>query len=220
MTSVMSRVGPALSRLVIALVIALVITLGESACGVPKGAETHTFFQNDEDLAVGRVELPFPPLDRPAEATRGAYIGVAVFGGAVRFSRPATWRIRRASTVKEHRYVEYVSPNEYLFAIYARSDDPGTSWTQVLLQYEGDAKTRAVEFVGKDIPTAGYDTQGREYVLKRKIKGQRAPYENTSREFIFRGKHAFALVELVHQGQSDASIEAEVLRVVESFSVL
>jgi hypothetical protein len=206
----MSRWGSLLTLLIVA---------GGSACASPTEGETHTFFQNDEDLSIGRIEVPFPPLNRPAQAGAPAYVGVTALE-VVRFSRPETWHVRRASTLKDHRYVEYASPNEYLFAIYERPDSAGASWSDVLIQYEADAKTHGVEFVGRDIPTAGEDTQGREYVLKRKIKGQREPWESTSREFVFRGKHYFALVELVHQGQSDASIEREVLRAIQTLSVL
>ncbi len=202
---------------------ALVLAVGGSACASqPTTVENRTFFQTDEQLTHGSVEMPYPPLDLPAKpgAPGSAYKGVSILGGSVRFSRPVSWEIRRGSSEKGRRFIEYVSPHEYVFAVYERDDDKGSSWQDVLHQYEADATKVKVEWVGKAVPIAGYDTQGREYVVRRKVKGQRAPYENTSREFIFRGEHGFASVELVHQGQSDAAIEGELLRTVETLSVL
>jgi len=203
-----------------ALVLAIGIGIGISGCASRPVQENHTFFQADELLARAIVETPYPALDLPAQAGAPAYKGVAVLGGSVRFSRPTSWQIRRTGSAAHRRFIEYVSPHEYVFAVYERDDDAGTSWSDALKLYETDTKRPDVEFLGKAIPIAGYDTQGREYVLRRKVRGQRAPYTNTSREFIFRGKHAFASVELVHQGQSDASIEGELLRTVETLSVL
>jgi hypothetical protein len=203
------------------VVVALVVLLGTGACAARRTEENHTFFQTDE---TGGGATPFevavPALDLPAQPGGTIYVGVAVLGSSVRFSRPSNWRVRRASTAPGHRFIEYVSPHEYLFAVYERSDSTTcSSWSDVLPQYEDDAK-KHVEWEGKAIPIAGYDTQGREYVLRRKVRGQRAPYVNTSREFIFQGRHSYALVEFVHQGQSDASLEAELLKTVRSLSVL
>jgi hypothetical protein len=204
-----------------ALSVLVLLNVSAAACASGKSTETHTFFQNEEDLVKNPVEFPFPELDQPAANGLGRYLGVTVLGGALHFSRPANWQIRRGSTAPEHRYVEYVSPSEFIFGVYQRSDSTSwcTSWSDVLSQYEADAKKRGVEFEGKAIPTVGDGTQGREYILRRKVKGQRAPYENTSREFIFQGKHSWALVEVVHQGHSNALIEGEVLRALERLSV-
>jgi hypothetical protein len=202
----------------LALIPFAALVLGGPACSHQR-TETHVFFQNDEDFTHHPVEVPYPPLDRPAQAGVEAYVGVTALGIA-RFSRPVSWRIRRASLAVDHPFVEYVSNREYLFAIYRRSDDSGSSWSDAVSLYEDDAKKRNVEFLGKDVPTVGFDVQGREFVVRRTVKGQRVPYTNTSREFLFQGKHAFALVELVHQGLSDAAIEGELLRTFETFSVL
>jgi hypothetical protein len=184
--------------------------------------ENRTFFQTDEQLTHGSVEMPYPPLDLPAQtgAPGSGYMGVSILGGSVRFSRPVSWQIRRGSSAQGRRFIEYISPHEYVFAVYERDDAKGSAWSDVLHQYEADATKANVEWVGKAVPIAGYDTQGREYILRRKVKGQRAPYVNTSREFLFRGEHGFASVELVHQGQSDAAIEGEILRTVATLSVL
>jgi hypothetical protein len=211
---------PLVTPRVAAVLTLLLASAGTSACKKAPSTETHTFFQNEEDLVRNPVEIRYPPLDLAAAGDAGAYIGVTTLGGGLRFSRPANWQVRRGSSAAEHRYVEYVSPNEYLFAIYQRSDSTCSSWGDVIALYEADAKKRGVEFQAKEIPTTGDDTQGREYIVRRKVKGQKAPYTNTSREFIFRGKHSYALVELVHQGESDAAVEGEVLRAIQTLRVL
>ncbi len=198
----------------------LVAASGAFGCAAAPPIENHTFFQSDEPV-VGQsvLETPYAGLDQPAPPGGVAYVGVSVLGGAVRFSRPASWHVRRGSSIAGRRFVEYVSPHEYLFAVYERPDSSGDSWTDVVRQYEAETP-KHVEWLGKAIPFAGFDTQGREYVLRRKVRGQRAPYENTSREFLFRGRHLFATVALVHQGLSDAAVEPEVLRTLQTLSVL
>jgi hypothetical protein len=202
-------------------VVAFVLLAGTSACAKKTTVENHVFFQTDAISPNKPFEVAFPPLDLAEQPGRSAYVGVAVLGGSVRFSRPISWRIRRARNTLGFRFVEYSSPHEYLFALYERTDSTGscTSWSDVLPQYEDDAK-KVVDWWGKAIPIAGYDTQGREYVLRRKVSGQRAPYINTSREFIFHGAHSWVLVELVHQGRSPALVEKDVLRTIETLSVL
>lgn len=201
--------------------VALVLLACTSGCAKKTAVENHVFFQPDALVPNKPFEVAFPPLDLPAQGGRSAYVGVAVLGGSVRFSRPIAWRIRRASNTMGFRFVEYSSPREYLFAVYERSDSTGwcSSWSDVLPQYEEDAK-KLVDWEGKAIPIAGFDVQGREYVLRRKVKGQRAPYINTSREFIFHGAHSYVLVELVHEGRSPALVEEDVLRTIETLSVL
>jgi hypothetical protein len=197
--------------------VALVL-LGALGCS-QKTIDNRVFFQPDEMTSHKPFEVAYPPLDLAAQPGRTEYVGVSVLGSSVRLSRPIGWHIRRASNTPGFRFVEYVSPREYLFALYERFDSPGSAWSDVLPRYEDDAK-KVVDWEGKAIPTAGYDTQGREYVVRRKVKGQRAPYVNTSREFVFRGEHSFVLVEIEHQGRSDALVEGELLRTIQTLSVL
>jgi hypothetical protein len=189
----------------------------------PIALENRTFYQyDDQPTGSGRnaFERPYPPLDQKAAGASPEYVGVAVLGGSVRISRPANWRIRRASLTAERRYIEYVSPNEYLFAIYERTDSPVDTWIDVLGRYEEDAQAKGVELLGKRVPLATWHTQGREYVVRRSVKGQRAPYANVSREVLLRSDHRVDLVEIVHQGESIGPVGGELLRVMETLEVL
>jgi hypothetical protein len=189
----------------------------------PQAFENRTFYQYDDaPSASGRspFERPYPPLDQKALAATPEYTGVSVLGGTVRLSRPANWRIRRASLNAERRYIEYVSPNEYLFAIYERTESAGDPWRDILSRYEEDARHKGVEFLGTRVPVSTWNTQGREYVLRRTVKGQRAPYANVSREVVLRSEHRIDVVQIVHQGDSVAPIGGELLRVMESLEVL
>jgi hypothetical protein len=198
-----------------------------SGCGggpPPAALENRVFYPGEDQAPAssgsGAVERPYPPLDRKAEAGLPAYIGVSVLDGTVHLSHPANWKIRRASLVPDRRYVEYVSPNEYLFAIYERTDSPGDSWRDLLERYEKDAKAKGAEILGERVPVATWNAQGREFILRRTVKGQRAPYTNVSSEVLLRGDHRIELVEIVHQGESIAPVGGELLRVMETLEVL
>jgi hypothetical protein len=196
-----------------------------------------TFYQFDEEPSSSghnAFERPYPPLNLPPSGAE--YVGVSVLGGTVRLSRPAGWRIRRASLSPERRYIEYVSPEEFLFAIYERLDSPADPWNDVLGRYEEDAKAKGAELLGLDekekasvaagetiragVPVATWNTQGREYVVRRTVRGQRAPYTSTSREVLLRSDHRVDLVEIVHQGDTPTLITPELLRVMETIEVL
>ena len=181
-------------------------------------ADNRTFYQNDDQVAKGPgAERPYPPLDRKGP---DEYVGVAVLDGSVRLSRPAGWTIRRVSTAADHRFIEYASPHEFLFAIYERKDDAGDDWSEILGRYEEDAKASGAELVGGRVPVATRNTQGREYVIKRTVKGQKAPYTNLSHEVVLRGDKHVDLVEIVHQGETLEPVTTELLRVMETLEVL
>ncbi|MDF2698432.1 MAG: hypothetical protein K0S65_6816 [Labilithrix sp.] len=148
------------------------------------------------------------------------YIGVSVLGGSVHLSRPANWKIRRISTTPERRFIEYVSPNQYLFAIYERVDSPQDPWGGVLERYETDTKASGAELVGGRVPIATWNTQGREFVVRRSVKGQKGPYTNMSREVLVRSDHRIDLVSIVHQGETLVGVGQELLRVMETLEVL
>jgi hypothetical protein len=137
----------------------------------------------------------------------------------VRLSRPATWRVRRASTTPERRFIEYVSPSAYLFSVYEKTDSASDSWSDLLGRYESAARDRGAEVVGDRIPVATWNAQGREYLLRRSVHGQRAPYEQQSSEVVLRGGRRVELVQIVHQGDSLAPIRRELLWVMESLRV-
>jgi hypothetical protein len=184
-------------------------------------SENRTFYQSDDMPTAGGsiFERPYPPLDQKVQGTLPEYTGVTVLGGTVRLSRPVNWKIRRASLVAGKRFIEYVSPNEYLFAIYERTDSPGDCWGDALTRYEEDVKAKGGEIVASKIPVATYSAQGREYIVKRTVKGQRAPYSNLSSEIILQGKHTVDLVEIVHQGESIGPIGGELLHVMETMDL-
>jgi hypothetical protein len=204
-------------------IVALVVIAGCASGPPPIALENRTFYQyDDQPTGSGKnpFERPYPPLDQKARPGLPEYIGVAVLGGTVRLSRPVGWKIRRASLNAEGRYIEYVSPEEFLFGVYERLDSPADPWRDVLQRYEEDAKAKGAELLGARIPVATWDTQGREYVVRRSVRGQRAPYANVSREILLRSNHRVELVELVHQGETPALITPEMLRVMETIEVL
>ena len=185
--------------------------------------ENRTFYQYDDmPTASGAspFERPYPPLDAKGTAGLPDYVGVSLLGGTVHLSRPAGWRIRRASLTPARRYVEYVSPNEYVFAVYERIDAPQDPWRDVLGRYEEDVKTKGATLLGQRIPVATWNAQGREYVVRRTVKGQRGDFANVSREVLLRGEHRVELVSIVHQGESIAPIGGELLRVMETLELL
>lgn len=188
----------------------------------PAAFENRTFYQYDDLIATGgnASERPYPPLDQKARPGLPEYIGVSILGGSVHLSRPINWKIRRLSTTPERRFIEYVSPNEYIFAIYERTDSAIDPWREVLQRYEEDTKTSGAELVGARVPVATWNAQGREYLVRRKIKGQKGPYTNLSREVLLRSDHRVDLVEIVHQGETLAGVSDEMLRVMETLELL
>jgi hypothetical protein len=185
--------------------------------------ENRVFYQyDDQPSADGRnpFERPYPPLDQKAKGALPDYIGVSILGGTVHISRPSNWRIRRASLTPERRFIEYVSPNEYLVAIYERTDSPAEPWVDVLSRYEAETKAKGAQIDGERVAVATWNAQGREYVVRRTIKGQRAPYTHLSREVLLRSEHRIDLLEIVHQGESIAPVGGELLRVVDTMQLL
>jgi hypothetical protein len=203
------------------------LTVGAAGCG-PKPSPTNVTFFNTEAQPGGagadNLEWPYPPLDlkppAPLTAIAGPYKGVYILGGGARFSRPWSWHIRRASLQRDNRYVEYVSPSGYLLSIYERGDNPGDAWRDVMARYQEDVKAKGGELVGGGVPYASLTTQGRRFVVKRSIKGQRGAYQNYSEEALMRGKGRVVLVEIVHEGQSIEPIESELTRVVDTLEIL
>jgi hypothetical protein len=156
-------------------------------------------------------DAPFPPLD-----SAPAYRGVAVLHGNVRLSRPVDWVLRKAGDDPGARYVEYLSPKEYIFAVYEWPDRPDALWRDLLAQYESADQAEHAEILFGRVPVAAWNAQGRAYVVRRRVPGQGGPYENTSREILLRNENRVVLVQIVHQGASLAPESDELLRVVET----
>jgi len=210
---------------VVLLVLGALGVLTTAGCGggpPPQALENRTFYQYDDLIATGgnASERPYPPLDQKARPGLPEYMGVSILGATVHLSRQVNWKIRRLSTTPERRFIEYVSPNAYVFAIYERNDSAIDPWRDVLQRYEEDMKTSGAELVGGRVPVATWNAQGREYVVRRKIKGQKGPYTNLSREVLLRSEHRVDLVEIVHQGETLAGVSDEMLRVMETLELL
>jgi hypothetical protein len=59
------------------------------------------------------------------------------------------------------RYVQYVSPKEYVFAVYEWPDHADAPWREVIARYEGAAKAAHAELIEQRVPMATWNTQAR-----------------------------------------------------------
>jgi hypothetical protein len=185
--------------------------------------ENKTFYQYDSAGAGGDMtgfEQHYPPLDLSAKAPNPEYQGKTILGAGVHISRPTNWVIRAASNTPEKRYIEYVSPNEYIFSVYELVESPLDVWRDIMARYEDQAKQDGAEILGARVPMATWNAQGREYVVKRQVKAAKQPFVTLSREFLARGDHRLVLVQIVHQGDTLAPVSEELLRVVQTLEVL
>lgn len=193
---------------------------GCSAAPEPVAFQNRTFYQYDELAGeLSPFERRYPPLDHAEEPPNPQYIGVCVLEGGACFPRPRNWVVRRASLAPEKRFIEYISPGEYIFSIYERIESPRDPWREVLARYEEDQKVLGAEVVGGRVPIATWNAQGRAYVLRRRIRGAKAPFENVSHEFLARSDQRIALVQIVHQTPNIEPVAGELLRVVNRFEL-
>ena len=174
----------------------------------------------DADADPSAFEKRFPPLDLEEKSPNPEYIGVSILGSTVHLSRPRNWVMRAASNQPAERFIEYISPNQYVFAIYERVDSPEDLWRDVLGRYEGAAKESGAELLGARIPVATWNTQGRGYLVRRFVPGAKAPYRNMSREYILRSDHRVVLMQIVYPTETIAPVNDELMRVVETLEVL
>jgi hypothetical protein len=194
--------------------------IGCSSAPEPIAFQNRVFYQYDELAGeVSPFERRYPILDHAEEPPNPQYIGVCVLEGAACFPRPRNWVVRRASLTPEKRFIEYVSPSEYIFAIYERIESPSDPWRVVMDRYESDQSALGAEIVGSRVPIATWNAQGRGYVLRRKIRGAKAPFENVSHEFLARSDMRIALVQIVHQTPNIEPVTGELLRVVNRFEL-
>ncbi|HEU4538202.1 MAG TPA: hypothetical protein VFS00_28970 [Polyangiaceae bacterium] len=179
----------------------------------------YTYERSAEDAAGKEFEVPYPPLDAAAPAPALTYRGYAVLNRRVRLSRPADWVLRGASDEPGRRYVQYVSPRACLVSIYERPDVLDATWPAVLDRYEGEAREAKAELLAKRIPVASFGSQGRAFVVKRRVPGSRGAYENLSHEIVARGERRVVLVQIVPQGGDLAPALDELQRVLETLEV-
>lgn len=165
-------------------------------------------------------ETPYPPLDLEQAPPAMGYMGVEVLGGSVRLSRPKAWVIRRASNEPERRFIEYVSPNQVMFAVYERVESPREPWRAVMQRYEGEVEKSGGIVLGKPVPAATWNAQARAYDIERPVAAPKAPYVNHSREYLARSEHRIVLIQMVRPSESMQPVTGELLRVIETLQVL
>jgi hypothetical protein len=184
--------------------------------------ENRVFYQYDTlnpAVAAKSLEAPYPPLDKAAAAPLPEYVGISLMDGVVHVSRPRDWVIRAGSTNREHRYVEYVSPNEYLVAIYELVESPLDPWHDIMDRYEDQAKKAGAELLGQRIPMATVNSQGRGYLVRRAVPAAKGPMINFSNEYLLRSDQRIVLLQIVHHDEKLAPMDAELRRVVETLEV-
>jgi hypothetical protein len=197
---------------------------GAAACGHtrpdPVAFENRVFYNWDDPNAdPAPFEQRYPPLDLGEQAPNPEYIGVSVIGANIHLSRPKNWVIRTASNKPEERFIEYVSPNEYLFTIYERVDSPDDVWREVMDRYEQAVKADGAEMLGSRVPVSTWNAQGRAYVVRRQVKAAKAPFISVSREFLARSDHRIVLVQIVHQTGTLRPVSDELLRVIATMEI-
>ena len=177
----------------------------------------HEDLSGDPTLLAKKYEKPYAPLDATAQLS---YEGVSILDDAVRISRPHDWTIRAASLEPQRRYIEYVSPRQFLFSVYERIESPREPWHVLMSRYQEETTKQGGLFLGEAVPTAVWNAQARAYDVKRLVPAPKAPFENHSREYLIHGNRRVLLVQVVHSSESLEPISAELLRVVETLQVL
>jgi hypothetical protein len=184
-------------------------------------AFTNRVFYNydDPNADLAAFEQRYPPLDLAEQAPNPEYIGVSVIGANIHLSRPKNWVVRTASNKETERYIEYVSPNEYIFSIYERVDSPSDPWREVMGRYEDAVKGDGAELLGSRVPVSTWNAQGRAYVVRRQVKASKSPFISVSREYLARSDHRIVLVQVVHQTATLKPVSDELLRVVQTLEI-
>jgi len=197
------------------------VTLGPIGCGGAPPPPPNTIFDPSGtgpspapvDVTTSpEIEHAYPPLDGQTAQTEH-WVGVSVLGGAIRFSRPPRWTVRDAGIESGHRFIRYVSPDAYSFAIYERPDSPGKSWRELLERYEGEVTANGAKAVGMRIPMATGANQGRAYTIDRKIESK-VPVLSRSREILLRGAHHMVLVQIVTTEENLSRVASELLEIL------
>ena len=186
----------------------------------PIAFQNRVFYNYDDPNAdINAFEQRYPPLDLAEQAPNPEYIGVSVIGWNIHLSRPKNWVVRTASNKAEERFIEYVSPNEYIFSIYERVDSPRDVWREVMARYEEQVKADGAELLGARVPVATWNAQGRAYVVRRQVKAAKAPYIAVTREILARSDHRVVLVQIVHQTSTLKPVSDELLRVMDTLQI-
>jgi hypothetical protein len=193
----------------------LVPALLIAACGGGGGgvSDNRTFFEKPQYAAgassAGQFESAYAPFDRPVQGDLPAFLGVAVLGDSIRFSRPDNWVLRAAND--DARTIAWVSPRQYQFAVYDRRD-LGRDWDDVLAKYEGELRASGTEVIAQRVPMATANAQGRGYLLRKAVPGAKQAYVAFSREYLLRGPKQVFIVQVV----TDARVQRSTLDEVET----
>ena len=186
----------------------------------PIAFQNRVFYNYDDPNAdLAAFEQRYPPLDLAEAAPNPEYIGVSVIGTNIHLSRPKNWVVRTASNQPQERYIEYVSPNEYVFSIYERIDSPTDVWREVMGRYEDSVKADNAELLGQRVPVSTWNAQGRAYVVRRQVKASKAPFISVSREYLARSDHRIVLVQILHQTATLKPVSDELLRVIATLEI-
>jgi hypothetical protein len=208
-----SLVGwPAACRVVTVLTLALAAGCG----GASDATKNRTFY--DWSLGDGsqQFERPYPRLDWPENSNDRVFSGVSILQDRIQFSRPSNWRLRNASNRPEEPYIHYVSPNAYSFAVYERLDEPEDDWKDIIARYEADAESVGAKIVGKLVPMATANGQGRAFTVERDVESAKHPLLSRSREMLIKSGEMVVLVQIVHQEPNFSAVDGDLLRAVAS----
>jgi hypothetical protein len=192
------------------LALAAVLAAGIAGCGGSPTAPSRddTFYLHERGVIDKRLswERYFPPLDRDASARLPRRVGVALFEGEVRMSRPIDWYLRTADNTSEQRQISYQSPRQFIFTIYERTDPVGAPWAEILKRYEEQTQASGSTIIKGRLPVATANAQGRSYYLKTSVKA-RPDFENFSHEVILRSRNRVLLVQIVHEENIEPSLD-------------
>lgn len=202
-------------------IIASVLVVG--CGGAPETARANRVFY---DWAVatgsggGQYEEPYPPLDLAGLPPAISYRGVTVLRGGVHLSRPVNWSLRDGDNTPGQAFVQYVSPNAYLFSLYERPESPRELWRDVMRRFEDDVRSVGARIAGGRVPIGTLGAQGRAYTVERQVEAGKVPLTSRSREYLLRGPSRIVLAQIVYEGEDLSAHDQELLRVIATLEVL
>ncbi len=200
------------------------VAVGVSGCGggdqgvALKNPVFYDYTTIGGDLRT-QFETPYPPLDLAKKEPNPEYTGVEVLRGKVRLSRPSNWIVRAASDRPGERYIQYLSPREYVFSVYERRELSNALWADVVTRYEDSLKKNKAEILHKGVPIATWNGQGRAYLVRRRVPAAKTPFINVSREFLIRGEDRLVLVQIIHPTSGVEPIGDELKRVIDTLEL-
>jgi hypothetical protein len=192
--------------------------------GSAAAAKNRTFYDwavaTSGGEAAQAFEQRYPPLDLSAATPAPEYLGYTVLLGGVHLSRPKSWMLRDGNNSPGQSFVQYVSPKAYSFALYERPESPSELWRDVMKRFEGDTIASGAKIIGKRIPMSTALGQGRAYTVERSVDAPKGPLLSHSREVLIRGEHRIILAQIVYEGDSLDSVDAELMRVISTLEIL